>query len=131
MAEGDPAAVLHVEVEGEVPAQQCLAADRGDAQVSHLKAEAVNLYDRIDGEDLIDSPEDFDGTSGAPIDASVWGRLTDDDPTGTPSWGPPMRIDSVEIDARAVGQLQCRLTSADPTYNIQVPELRLAAEEVQ
>jgi hypothetical protein len=98
---------------------------------SHLKAEAVNLYDTVDGEDLLDSPEDFDGTTGAPIDASVWGRLTDDDPAGSPSWGPFMRIDAVEIDARAVGQLQCRLTSDDPTYNIQVLELRLAAEEVQ
>jgi hypothetical protein len=97
---------------------------------SHIKAEAVNLYDTVDGEDLIDSTEDFDGTTGAPIDASIWGRLTDDDPTGSPTWGAFMRIDSAEIYARAVGQLQCRLTSDDPTYNIQVLELRLLAEEV-
>jgi hypothetical protein len=41
-----------------------------------------------------------------------------------------VRIDAVEIDARAVGQLECRLSSDDPTYNIQLVELRLAAEEV-
>jgi hypothetical protein len=97
---------------------------------SHLKTQAVNLYDMIDGEDDIDSPSDFDGTSGAPVDASVWGKLTDDDPAGSPTWGEFMRIDACEINARAVGQLECRLTSDDPTYNIQVLELRLAAEQV-
>jgi hypothetical protein len=97
---------------------------------SHLKTQAVNVYDSIDGDDDIDSPSDVDGTTGAPVDASLWGRLTDDDPAGAPTWGEFMRIDSAEITARAVGQLECRLTSDDPTYNIQVLELRLVAEVV-
>jgi putative tail protein len=97
---------------------------------SHLKTQAVNLYADIDGEDAIDSLSDFDGVTGAPIDAALWGKLTDDDPAGSPSWGPFMRIDSAEISARAVGQLECRLETDDPTYNIQVLELRLTAEQV-
>ncbi|MGZ8360705.1 MAG: hypothetical protein ACXWUX_09315 [Allosphingosinicella sp.] len=97
---------------------------------SHIKAEAVNLFDTVDGEDDIDSTEDSDGTTGAPIDASLWSKLTDDDPAGSLTWGAFMRFDSAEIYARAVGQLECRLTSDDPTYNIQVLELRLFAEEV-
>ena len=91
-------------------------------------------YDRAaDGQTFrlpTDAASLFRPARSSPQRCLPWGKLTDDDPAGAPTWGAFMRIDSAEITARAVGQLQCRLTSDDPTYNIQVLELRLVAEVV-
>ncbi|MBK8211718.1 MAG: hypothetical protein IPK78_18965 [Rhodospirillales bacterium] len=98
---------------------------------SHLLLEAVNEFDFWDariGE--IDSWPDIDGTLGASVDASIYGRLTDDDPAGSPSWGAFTRVDSAEINARGIGQLECRLSTADRAFNLWLTELRVKAEEV-
>lgn len=60
----------------------------------------------------------------------IYGKLTDDNPAGTPTWGPFTRIDSAEITARAVGQMECRLTTDDRAFNLWLTELRVKAEEV-
>ena len=98
---------------------------------SHIRSQAVNMFDFIDARGPIDSWPDVDGTAGAPVDAVVWGKLTDDDPEDeAAAWTSFMRIDSAEIVARAVGHIECRLTSHDTTYNIQVLELGMVAEEL-
>lgn len=98
---------------------------------SHIAMAAVNPHDRIDDRAApIDDWGDVDGTAAAVTDASVWARTTDDDPAGTPTWGPWIRVDAADVTARAVGQVECRLGTADQTFNIQISELRLKAEEV-
>ena len=98
---------------------------------STVQISAVNQYDIWDSKvGEIDSWSDIDGTEGASVDASVWGRLTDDDPAGTPTWGPLMRIDSAEVDARAIGQIECRMISDDGLFNLLITQLRVAAEAV-
>ncbi|MDG4603754.1 MAG: host specificity factor TipJ family phage tail protein [Defluviicoccus sp.] len=98
---------------------------------SHLNLVAINPLDTIDDRTVnIDAWPDIDATDQAAGDASVWGRLTDDDPASAPTWGPPIRIDATEITARAVGQLECRLTTSDNAFNARITELSLIAEEV-
>lgn len=97
---------------------------------SRLQLDAVNQFDLWDSRiGPIDSWADVDGTQAASVDASVWGRLTDDNPAGNPTWGPMMRIDSAEVDARAVGQLECRMRSDGRSFNLLITQLRVAADE--
>ena len=92
---------------------------------SHIAMTAVNPHDLIDERATpIDEWGDIDGSAAAVTDASVWARATDDDPAGTPTWGPWQRIDSAEITARAIGEIECRLTTADQTFNIEISELQ-------
>jgi hypothetical protein len=98
---------------------------------SHMKLEAINEHDYWDAKiGEIDSWTDIDGTLGAAVDASVYGKLTDDNPGGTPTWSVFTRVDSAEINARAIGQLECRLSTADRAFNLWLTELRVTAEEV-
>ena len=98
---------------------------------SHVKLEAVNEFDYWDSKiGNIDTWPDVDGTLGASVDAQVYGKLTDDDPAGTPTWSAFTRVDSLEINARAIGELECRLTCADPAFNLWLTELRLSADGV-
>ena len=100
---------------------------------SAIAAIIVNQIDLIDGRTTnVDTWLDFDGTGDAAaqgMDAQVWSRATDDDPAGTPTWGPYERLDSAEFENRAF-QFQCRLTSGDPAYNIEVSELSVLKTEL-
>lgn len=98
---------------------------------SRLRVETINQFDFIDSRDsLIDTWDDIDGTAAASVDAAIYGKLTDDDPTATPVWGDFVRIDSLEVTSRAIGELECRMTTNDTTFNIWVLQVRVAAEEV-
>jgi hypothetical protein len=97
---------------------------------SHIKAEAENTFATVDSEDPWDSLEDMDGTTGAPIDAQVWIRTTDDDPGGSPTWGDWILLHSAEVNCRAVGQIKLLLSTSDSAYNILVSELRIFAAKV-
>ncbi len=98
---------------------------------SRLKLDAVNQFAFWDARiGAIDDWPDVDGTLGASVDASIWGRLTDDDPAGNPAWGALTRIDSAEIDARAIGQIECRMRSDDRLFNLWITQLRVLADEV-
>ena len=98
---------------------------------SRIKLEAVNEHDFWDSKvGPIDSWPDIDGTLAAAIDAAVYGKLTDDDPAGTPEWDAFTRVDSSEVHTRAIGQLECRLTTADRAFNLWLTELRVTAEEI-
>jgi len=98
---------------------------------SHILLEPLSLSDRFDDRPgTVDDWADWDGTAGAVVDAELWGQLTDDDPAGTPIWGSPMRIDAAEITARAIGRIECRLSTSDPGFTPRIRELALSADEV-
>lgn len=91
-----------------------------------VSATSVNaMFDATGG--LFDSASGlFDGTEGAPVDAYVEVRETDDDPAGTPTWSAWKRLDAAEFNARAF-DFRARLTSGDPNFTIKVSQLRVAA----
>lgn len=109
-------------------------ADLGSVQnvrlESTVKAVVANVLQRIDNRStLIDDWDDFDGSGGADGDAQVWVRATDDDPSGSPTWGAWERLDVGEYEARGF-EFQARLSSADPAYNVFVEELRVSADQI-
>ena len=98
---------------------------------SRIRATIINPFDLIDQRlDTIDGWADIDGVDGAPGDAAIWARLTDDDPAGNPAWSAFTRIDAQEVEPRAIGQIECRLSMQEPEYQILLSELRLTAETV-
>ena len=97
---------------------------------SEIGVAALALNDRIDARTaLMDSWADFDGSVGAEIDVLFEIRETDDDPSASPSWGPWGRLDTHEIEARAI-EARAHLTTKDASYTPIVSELRLYADEV-
>lgn len=107
-----------------------LGSVRRTRVTSRIKLEAINEHDYWDAKiGPIDSWADVDGTTGAAVDAAVYGKLSDDDPAGTPAWGAFTRIDSAELQTRAIGQLECRLSTANRAFNLWLTELRVTAEE--
>lgn len=98
---------------------------------SLIAASAVNVstsFDETAG--LFDDAAGlFDGTEGAPVDAWVEARETDDDPAGTPTWSTWKRLDAAEFVARGF-DFRARLTSGDLNYTIKITQLRVAAEQI-
>jgi hypothetical protein len=98
---------------------------------SLIAASAVNVstsFDETAG--LFDDAAGlFDGTEGAPVDAWVEARETDDDPAGTPTWSAWKRLDAAEFVARGF-DFRARLTSGDLNYTIKITQLRVAAEQI-
>lgn len=98
---------------------------------SHLYINAINEFDFIDDRFAnIDSWEDIDGTTAANVDASIYGKMTDDDPAATPTWGNFVRIDGIEIENRAIGQMECRMYTNDTAFNVWVLQCRVTAEQL-
>lgn len=95
------------------------------------EAFAVNILDLVDErETLVDTWEDFDGTSAAPTDCHVEYRETDDDPASPSAvWSAWQRLDACEAFCRGV-EFRAALVSGDQAYNIIVPQLTVHAEEV-
>ena len=97
---------------------------------SEIGVAALALNDRIDARTvLMDTWADFDGAAGAEIDVLFEVRETDDDPATNPVWGPWGRLDTHEIEARAV-QARAILSTKDASYTPIVTQLRLYADEV-
>lgn len=97
---------------------------------SLIAAQALNVLDLIDAHSgNVDTWADFDGTAGAPVDAWVEVRETDDDPAGTPTWSDWKRLDAAEFEARGF-DFRCQLTSDDPAYTILISQLRASAAQI-
>jgi hypothetical protein len=94
-----------------------------------VSAIIYNADDAIDSRtSLIDTWVDVDGGGAASADARVYFRQTDDDPTGSPTYGAWDLLESSDVDAWGV-QFKAILTSTDPVYNIDVSKLRVVAEQ--
>ncbi len=91
----------------------------------------VNIFNLIDDRvDLFDDWTDFDQAGvDAPADAQIFMRQTDDDPTGTPTWGPFERIEAVEVEAWGL-EFACVLTTTSKDTNILVDELTVKQESL-
>lgn len=97
---------------------------------SQVDATSINVLDRIDDRTgLIDTWEDFDGTTQSAADCRVYVRQTDDDPAGSPTWSVWNVLDSAEFQARAY-QFKAVLTTNDTAFNIRVDTLAVVCEEL-
>ncbi len=98
---------------------------------TELQVVVFDVFDLFDSRTTdIDTWSDFDGAVGGEADVTLWVSETDDDPNGSPNWGPWQRIEVTEVEARGL-RFQARLTSTDPAVNIRVPVLSIHAEAVQ
>ena len=76
---------------------------------------------------LIDTWGKFDGDVADKVNAKLYLRKTDDDPSGTPTWGSWSEFVNGTFKARAF-QFKTELTSTDTGQNILVDELGYIAE---
>ena len=97
---------------------------------SETETVVANVLDKIDDRTAnIDDWADFDGTTGAEADLTVWVRQTDDDPAASPTWSDWHRLDSGVFEARGF-DFQARLSAIDPAYNIRCETLAVHCDEV-
>jgi hypothetical protein len=97
---------------------------------SKISATTTSILSNIDDiAALIDDWDSFDGNlNGGQSDAWVEWRQTDDNPSGSPTWTAWMRLDTAEVECRAV-QCRAQLRSYDAAYNIEITTLQVAAEQ--
>mgnify|MGYP002624102014 FL=1 len=79
---------------------------------------------------LIDTWDDFDGGVVDFVNAELYVRKTDDDPSGTPTYSAWQPLANGVLKARAF-QFKAVLTSADPAQNVLVDELGYKAQMQQ
>ena len=97
---------------------------------SVIDVAAVNLASNIDDRtENIDLWADFDDSEGAEIDVIVEMRMTNDDPTGSPTWSDWFRVDSTEVQFWGA-EFRATLSSSNPDFNILLSGLSVAADEV-
>jgi hypothetical protein len=97
---------------------------------SHIEIGALALRDDIDARlNNIDDWADFDGTDGAEVDAVIELRETDDDPNDAPNWSVWGRIDSHEVEARAI-EARARITTTDRAFTPAIFALQIRIDEV-
>ena len=70
----------------------------------------------------VDARSDWDGAVIDDVNASMSVRSTDDDPSGSPSWGSWVALKNGTFSGRAF-QFKTDMTSADTTENILVDQL--------
>ena len=75
----------------------------------------------------IDDWTDFDGATVDKVNAKLYLRKTDDNPSGSPTWGSWQEFANGTFAARAF-QFKAELTSSDTAQNILVDELGYVAE---
>jgi hypothetical protein len=97
---------------------------------SDIDLSVLALQDLIDDrQSPMDSWADFDGAEGAEVDVIFETRETDNDPSGTPLWSDWGRVDSHEVEARAI-EARAWLRTSDTGFSPLVSKLRLYADEV-
>ena len=95
-----------------------------------IAAQVFDVFDSFDArEGDVDSWLSWDNViSGDEADAVLMVRRTADDPAGTPSWGPWVRLDAGEFSGRGF-QFRLDLVSRNPNFNIRITGLSVAVEE--
>ncbi|PXX36288.1 phage tail protein [Thalassospira sp. 11-3] len=95
-----------------------------------VTVQVINVVDLVDDRSgQVDDWADWDSDAAVEGDCSIWHRTTDDDPNGSPVWSEWQRLDSAEVYCRAV-EFKAVLSIADQSYNIQVSDLRVTADEL-
>jgi hypothetical protein len=97
---------------------------------SKISATITSILSNVDDiAALIDDWDSFDGSlDGGQADAWAEYRQTDDNPSGSPVWTSWQRLDTAEVECRAV-QFRAQLRSYDTAYNIEITTLQVAAEQ--
>ena len=96
--------------------------------VRHFKTEGFYPADLIDSRIAnVDTWTDFDGTDANDVDAQLFVRTTQDDPSGSPTYSDFQNFTSGMFKARAF-QFRTVLTSNDPAQDIRVFELGYSAK---
>jgi predicted phage tail protein len=96
--------------------------------VRHFKTEGFYPADLIDSRTaLIDLWTDFDGTDANDVDAQLFVRTTQDDPSGSPTYSDFQNFTSGTFKARGF-QFRTVLTSNDPAQDIRVFQLGYSAK---
>nr|BAR22036.1 phage tail protein [uncultured Mediterranean phage uvMED]BAR22061.1 phage tail protein [uncultured Mediterranean phage uvMED]BAR39049.1 phage tail protein [uncultured Mediterranean phage uvMED] len=96
--------------------------------VRHFKTEGFYPSDLIDSRTaLIDLWTDFDGTDANDVDAQLFVRTTQDDPSGSPTYSDFQNFTSGTFKARGF-QFRTVLTSSDPAQDIRVFQLGYSAK---
>lgn len=97
---------------------------------AHILASAASFGTNWDQRvSSIDDWGAIDGVFGGEADAWVEVRRTNDNPSGSPTWSAWQRLDQAEFNARAF-QFRAQLRAFQPEFNIEVTQLRVAADEV-
>jgi hypothetical protein len=98
-----------------------VATRRIEADIKVLSFDSLDLFDSRPGL-FDDAPGDFDGTAINDCDATLYYATTNDDPAGSPTWGPWTPFFVADITARAV-KFRLDLVSGVSTHNIAVSTL--------
>jgi len=96
--------------------------------VRHFKTEGFYPADLFDSRTAnLDTWTDFDGTDANDVDAQLFVRTTQDDPSGSPTYSDFQNFTSGTFKARGF-QFRTVLTSSDPAQDIRVFELGYSAK---
>ena len=93
-----------------------------DLNVSGLFDSAPGLFD--------DHPSLFDGNTSDATNVTYYIRATNDDPSGTPTWGEYTEIINGVVQGRAF-EIKAILTTNDASVNIAIEQLRMIPELVR
>jgi hypothetical protein len=97
---------------------------------ANVRAAVINQLDKISNRTgNVSSWTSFSGTEAADADAICFVRTTNDNPSGSPTWGAWQRLDQSEFQARGF-QFELRLSSQDTAYTIAVSEFSINVDEV-
>jgi hypothetical protein len=99
-----------------------VATRRVEAVIKTLSIDTNALIDNKTA--LIDTWDDFDGVVVNDCDATLYYSATNDNPSGSPVWGPWTPFFVADITSRAI-RFRLDLISADSTHNIAVSTLRV------
>lgn len=110
--------------------------DLGSVKPVRISSSIVALiFNRLDlisqRLELISTWSSFSGSTAEGNEADAWVevRTTNDNPSGSPTWGAWARVDSAEYSCRGI-QARLQLRVYDLSYNIQISELTLNVDEV-
>lgn len=96
----------------------------------HIKSIITQPLDLVDSRSVsIDNWSDWDGTNTANGDCKVYVRHTDDNPASNPTWSAWELLNVNEYNKRAF-QFKAVLSVNDSSYNIEIEELSITAQEI-